>query len=388
MGIYLKIVLGDWRNASRDKRELRVAKEMGYEVLVIASTKENKSVFRDKVEEFEVIRIPTRKYGDGKLKKYLGYLSGFRMYIREAKKIDAEIISGHNYDGLLVGYWSMKHKKKKSKLLYDSHEFELYQKERNWLGFHLVKAIERFLVKRADINMMVTDSIAEQVQKIYSLKEKPLVVRNVPERYEIHEEIVKKNRKEFMGHLSIEQNGFILMHHGGIAPGRGIEEAILATTKLENVGLVIMGYALDQSYKNALIRLTQNQNVQNRVYFKDAVSFSELYDYVAAANVGIVLIQNTCASFLYSLPNKLFENIQAMTPVIGSDLPEIGRIISEYDIGIKIKPDDMEALVSAIELMRKDEGLYQKFKQNQESARDKLCWGEEKKKLKEAIRNI
>lgn len=39
MNLYLKIILGDWENASRDKRELRVAMELGYDIVVIASTK-------------------------------------------------------------------------------------------------------------------------------------------------------------------------------------------------------------------------------------------------------------------------------------------------------------------------------------------------------------
>ena len=74
MNLYLKIILGDWENASRDKRELRVAMELGYDIVVIASTKKNNKIFKDKVEEFDVIRIPTRSFGEGKIKKYLGYI--------------------------------------------------------------------------------------------------------------------------------------------------------------------------------------------------------------------------------------------------------------------------------------------------------------------------
>ena len=77
MNLYLKIILGDWENASRDKRELRVAMELGYDIVVIASTKKNNKIFKDKVEEFDVIRIPTRSFGEGKIKKYLGYIWGY-----------------------------------------------------------------------------------------------------------------------------------------------------------------------------------------------------------------------------------------------------------------------------------------------------------------------
>lgn len=389
MKIYLKIVLGDWRNASRDRRELRVARGLGYEPLVIASSHAGKDVYRDLVEDFNVIRIPTRKYGDGKIRKCLGYIHGFRTFVSEAQKVDAAVMSGHNYSGFMIGYLSQRHKKIKAKTIYDSHEFELQQSNnRSKLALFVVKKIEAFVLNRADINMMVTDSIADEVQKIYSLKKRPLVVRNIPAMSVVHEEIVVKNRREFLDNLNIPEDGFIIMHHGGLAPGRGIEEAIKATAKLSDVGMVVMGYALDSSYKRSLENLVSELGINDRVYFKDAVQFSELYDYVAAVDAGIVLIQNVCASFLYSLPNKLFENIQAMTPVIGSDFPEIGGLVDRYGVGIKIDPADVDALVNAVNELRTNNALYQQIKENEKKAREELCWEVEQLKLADAIERI
>ena len=82
MNLYLKIILGDWENASRDKRELRVAMELGYDIVVIASTKKNNKIFKDKVEEFDVIRIPTRSFGEGKSKIFRIYLGIYFIYKR------------------------------------------------------------------------------------------------------------------------------------------------------------------------------------------------------------------------------------------------------------------------------------------------------------------
>ena len=122
--------------------------------------------------------------------------------------------------------------------------------------------------------------------------------------------------------------------------------------------------------------------------FKEAVPFADLYGYVAAADIGLVLIQNKSKSYFYSLPNKLFENIQAMTPVIGSDFPGIGGIIDKYEIGIKIKPDSVDDLVNAIEIMRLNPKKYSQFKMNEKKAREELCWQKESRKLAKAIENI
>ena len=70
--IYLKVVVGKWENASRDKRELRVAEELGFSVIVIATTKEEKKVLNDEVDGFRVIRVPTRLYGNSRVNAVLG----------------------------------------------------------------------------------------------------------------------------------------------------------------------------------------------------------------------------------------------------------------------------------------------------------------------------
>lgn len=380
--LYLKIVVGDWRSASRDKRELRVAENLGYEVVVIATTKDSKDVLQEYVDGFKVIRIPTRKYGFGKIQIIFGRIQSFFVFIQEVKKIKADIISGHNYSGWIIGYLAHK---KKVKYIYDCHEYELYQKDRNILAFHFVKAIERFVLGHSSINMVVTDSIADAVQKIYKLSERPLVIRNIPEKsYDnfVHKE---EYREEFHQHLNISDNGFIIMHHGGFAPGRGIEESIKATARLNDVGLVLMGYALNEDYKKSIYNLAERLHCADRVYIKAAVPFSELYENISASDVGIVIIQNTCQSFFYCLPNKLLEYIQALTPVIGSDFPEIGKIIEHYQIGIKIRPDDIDALVEAVKFMRSNKKQYNYYKENLRLAKEELCWENEREKLKRAI---
>lgn len=389
MPVYLKIVLGDWRNASRDKRELRVAIELGYETVVIATTKESKKVFIDQIEEFKVIRVPTRKYGNGKMQSLCGKVAAIRTFIKEAKNAEASVISGHNYSGWLVGFWAYKGKNN-VKYIYDCHEYELYrnQKSRGVIAFHIVKAIEKFVVKHSDINIMVSDSISNAVKDIYKISERPLVIRNMPERSDYEALKIRKRRQEFLSNLAINEMGIVLMYHGGLAPGRGIEQAIQAISKLTNTGLVLMGYALEKSYEKKIINQIKEFGCEDKVYMKPAVPFSELYENVAAADIGIILIQNICTSFLYSLPNKLFENIQAMIPVIGSDFPEIGHIIDCYGIGIKIRPDDVAALVEAIETMRNDKELYDGFKENLVSAREELCWEKEKIKLRKAIESL
>jgi len=120
------------------------------------------------------------------------------------------------------------------------------------------------------------------------------------------------------------------------------------------------------------------------VLFHDAVPIEILWQYLGAVDLGAITIPNTCGSYYYCLPNKLFENIQAETPMIGNNFPEIIRIIEGYNIGLCCDPHNLDEIAANIEKMRDDKALYAKMKENLKSAKKELCWENEKKVLIEA----
>lgn len=68
MNLYLKIILGDWENASRDKRELRVAMELGYDIVVIASTKKIIKYLKIKLKNLMLLEYQQEALEKGKSK--------------------------------------------------------------------------------------------------------------------------------------------------------------------------------------------------------------------------------------------------------------------------------------------------------------------------------
>ena len=183
--------------------------------------------------------------------------------------------------------------------------------------------------------------------------------------------------------------GFLMMYHGGIMPGRGIECAIKALSLLpEDTGLVVMGYG-EQSMIETLRALAEELGVQDRILFHPAVPVADLKDYIGAADVEMVLIEGTyCASYAYSLPNKFFESIQACVPMACSDLPEMGKIVRQYDIGILVKENDEKSVAEAVMKMRNDKQFYHRLTMNMEKAKEELCWEKESLKLKAAIQGM
>ena len=97
------------------------------------------------------------------------------------------------------------------------------------------------------------------------------------------------------------------------------------------------------------------------------------------------MISPVSKSYYYALPNKLFECIQSGIPVVGSDLPEIKRIVNEHKVGTIAKPDDSDSIASAVKELINSESLYDEVKSNSKKI---LCWESEKIALSKAFNEI
>lgn len=386
---YLKIAPNEWKNASRDKRELSVAKELGYDVIVMAKGGREDKGRLDIVDGYCVYRFSTRplKWISNKL-MFINRIIALFQWSIYARKFEADVISGHDLYALLMGYMSNICNLSKAKLIYDSHEMELYRnKKRNSIQKIGVKFLEGYLLKRADLNIMVNDSIADEVQGIYNLDTRPLVIRNIPNNWELNKNYIWEQRTKFFDEF-LEKNNFLVMYHGLIAKGNGIELVIRALKQVKNANLIIMGFFYDSKYLLQLKNEIQELGLQKRILFKEAVSIDELYKYVGAADVGMMTFEAITKSYYYSLPNKLFENIQSLTPVICSDFPEMRRIVKKYDIGLICDPENVDEIAKCILLLEEKQGLYKRLKENLKLAKQELCWEVEKKVLQEAIKKL
>ena len=377
--LVLKICGSEWKNASRDKRELSVCREIGLDTAVLAKGTGNDKGKKEVVDNYCVYRYSTRPIGwaPASLNRFFALFT----WAKFVKQLEPDIISGHDWVGLLIGYIYLIFygKKKKTSLIYDSHEFELGRNaERSWFKAKAVKALEGFLIKRASMSIMVSDIIADEVQKIYKLKERPLVVRSIPETWHVDEETCRKKREEYIKNMSAgNEVELILMYHGAITSGRGIEKTLQIVKEIPKTGLVILGDASVEAYKLKIKELIDNLGIKGRVYMHAAVPHKELWEYVGAADVGMINLDAICKSYYFALPNKFFENIQAGTPVVVSDFPELSKIVRKYDIGWIVK-DDIEDNVRCVrELLDRRQDIAEK-KANVIKAKEELCWEKEK----------
>ena len=301
-------------------------------------------------------------------------------------KLKADVISGHDLSGLLIGYLSNfgLRKNRRAKLIYDSHEFELGRAaERSKAKLWFVKRLEKFLMKQCVFSIMVNDSIADEVQRIHKLEQRPVVVRSTPNYWELNIEEIAKTRSKMCKAMGVPDDTFLVMYHGGIIPQRNIESLIDAVSRNPHIAGIVLGNASEEDYLEQLKNRAEDLGVSGRVLFHPAVSIEELYKYVGAADVGTVLATARYKSYYLSLPNKFFENIQSMTPVITSDFPEMKKIIHKYGIGLTVDVTQNAEIDKAFERMRTDRRFYNRCKENLNTAKRELCWEKEKNRAAE-----
>lgn len=380
----LKICCGTWQNASRDKRELSVCRELGMETVVMAKGQPGDSFREDEVDGFQVFRFSTRPLGTASFLNPLNRVLSLFIWGWRARKFHADIITGHDLPGLFVGYLSNVCNRHKAKLIYDSHEFEIGRAvKRNRFQIWVITHFERFLMKRCAFSIMVNDSIADEVQRIHRLKERPVVARNIPPYWELNSSETKRVRSDFLKKLDLPENTFLVMYHGIVVPDRSIEGLLRAVAQTSGTAAVILGNA-DSNYLSSLHSLCETLKISNRVLFHPAVPVEVLRNYVSAVDIGTSVGAIRCKSYYLGLPNKVFENIQSLTPLIVGNVPELEKVVCGYGIGLSVDPENMEDLIAAIRRMKDDREFYAACKKNLKRAKEELCWEKEKSALKRA----
>jgi len=69
----------------------------------------------------------------------------------------------------------------------------------------------------------------------------------------------------------------------------------------------------------------------------------------ADADLGVTLLEDTCLNHRYALPNKLFEYLMAGVPVLASNLTEISKVVTRFNVGRVVQASDRNALVSSLQ---------------------------------------
>ena len=120
------------------------------------------------------------------------------------------------------------------------------------------------------------------------------------------------------------------------------------------------------------------------IYFHEAVKPEVLLNYTSSADVGFCLIENSCKSYDFCMPNKMFEYLMAGIPVIATKLFELKRFVKKNEIGLLIDSyNDISNIIDKI-----NNQVISQYKQNIENVKLIYNWEEQEKILKTIYKEL
>lgn len=284
-------------------------------------------------------------------------------------KID--VFVANDLDTLPANYLASRLRRKP--LVYDSHEYftevpELVNRPR-------VKAIwtriEKALVPKVDAAYTVCESIAEVYRNKYGVDFK--VVRNLPLRA-----MSTTSDPMIRSHRITHDTPKIILYQGALNLGRGLEDTIKAMQFIDGAEFWLAG---DGDLTQKLKDLVEELKLESKVKFLGRLPLHELSSITCKADLGISLEEDLGLNYRFALPNKLFDYIQARVPVLVSDLPEMRRVVENFQIGTCIKFDKRNQLAEEMKEALFNEEKRLIWQNNLHSAALELCWENEEQVL-------
>jgi glycosyltransferase involved in cell wall biosynthesis len=374
------LVLNTFINDARVHKEASTLASAGYTVNVIALWQPG----LDKVENrsgYSVFRIPlsSRALQNRLLSPLIKYIEYAWRVWKLSYRIPAHIY--HANDGNTLPIAWMIAKKNNAKLIYDAHELETGRNFGNSSLSRIYRKVwsfpEKLLIHQVDAVITVNRLIADELARLYKIHV-PFVIMNCPVLNLV------SNTNLIRQELDIPDDMKILIYQGRITSGRGLESFFVAIQQLnDTVGVVLGDGPLLQAYRDRV-----RSGEWQRIYLLGMINMTVLPTYTASADLGVVLIQDTCLSYRLSLPNKLFEYLHAGLPVICSDLPAMATIVKEYQVGELVNPDDPASIAHGIKITLGDVTRYKTLKANTHKASEVFNWQNEGKKLIEIYKNF
>lgn len=228
--------------------------------------------------------------------------------------------------------------------VYDAHEI--------WEAQTLpprIAAYYRWILDRSSSRWAGTITVSRGIQRWmterFALRTEPSLVRNVPLAASLP---VPGSTGILRSAAEIPEGARLVVHVGLIGPARGVAETVKALAFLpDDVYLALIGPAPKRS-RDHIASVAREHGVADRVRFVAPVESDAVPTAISDADVSVVYPQPVSLNSIYSLPNKLFQSIQAGLPVVASDAEDVAEVVTSLGIGVVAPARDVAALARAI----------------------------------------
>ena len=315
-----------FQGASRILKGTRTVIDAGLadRVLIVARHGPGLSRTQEIDDHRTVVRLPITalRFHKNLLTETIGYLELVCRTLWYSRHLHVTLVNAHSLSVLpamvALRFFKGAH------VVYDAHELET---ERHHLkGFRKIasKFLEWALMPFVDVIVVVSPSIASWYRRKY-----PRVavecVRNMPARRSCN----GVDKQLLRSKIGARDSEIVFLYQGLFGTDRGIEKLIGAFERTQNqtVCCAFMGSGpLESMIRDAAARCA-------KIRFIPAVPPEDVLHYTCGADIGVCLIQPSCLSYYYCLPNKFFECVMAGVPVVVSPCPDMQAIVAQHGNG-------------------------------------------------------
>lgn len=300
---------------------------------------------------------------------------GFRYLWMAARAVSErpQIIIATGLQGAAIGWLAnlFSH----SRMVY--YPLELYGEQHNHLRWWW-KPFEKALVRHG-IDALVTQN--QERARIYVAEKGASVTPTIVHNYKPWRAVQPSGRLRELLHLSREVR--IVLYEGLLGRGRWLDNLAWSAAHLpDDVRLVFMGKPSDWWVKSVQPILSE-QAVARRVLMAPWVPHAELPGYVADADVGVIIYDDSVRNNYYCEPGKLSDYVLAGVPVIAPSFPTIQPIVQRYNLGVVFEDPSPQGIAGAIrKVLATPKAFWQK---SIEAAERDLIWETQYPALEAAI---
>ena len=259
-------------------------------------------------------------------------------YILSLSIIKPDIIIANESSALYLATELKRTNNWDSKIYFDAHEYT--PKEDNtiiWRLFHEPFILKELKTCKYSISMMstVSDGIAREYEKLFDFPFGYVkIITNAPE---YHGNLLPNNINSKIR----------LIHHGSATRPRRLDLLIKMMGYLdpEKYELTLMLVRTDPDYHNYIVN--KSKKMKN-IKFIEPVKISEIVNTLNNYDIGVFLLLPVIFNHKYSLPNKLFEYIQARLAIAIGPSIEMVKIVNKYNLGVHSEDFSPKSLANCI----------------------------------------
>ncbi len=193
-------------------------------------------------------------------------------------------------------------------------------------------------------------------------------------------ELFKPARREQLRIAGICPHDFVALFAGAHGVANGLDAVVAAAIALqergqERIKLLLIG---DGKEKERLVQWASSEGLTNCL-FLDPIPKAQLAELLGCVNCGLMILKNVPAFYYGTSPNKFFDYISAGIPVLNNYPGWLADLITEYNCGTVVPPDDPQAFAEALIEMANSEQRCRHMGQNarrlaeSEFSREKLA---------------